>query len=95
MPRRKKKPETPVTKAEKKNDKVPARLLGMKDFFGLEQACFDLAQFKAYELAKLYSFSSIKTPILESLDLYKKSTRRNNDKEIYTVEGEKIGRAHV
>ena len=89
MPRRKKKPETPVTKAEKKNDKVPARLLGMKDFFGLEQACFDLAQFKAYELAKLYSFSSIKTPILESLDLYKKSTRRNNDKEIYTVEGER------
>lgn len=89
MPRRKKGAEVPATKAEKKNDKFPGRLLGMKDFFGLEQACFDLANFKAHELAKLYSFSSIKTPILESLDLYKKSSRRHNDKEIYAVEGER------
>jgi len=90
MPRRKKgASETAVIKTEKKNDKFPGRLLGMKDYLGLEQACFDLAHFKANELAKLYSFLPIKTPCLESLDLYKKSFRRNNDKEIYAVEGER------
>ena len=31
----------------------------------------------------------MKTPILENFNLYKKSTRKNNDKEFYFVEGEK------
>ncbi len=90
MPRRKKgAPESAVIKTEKRNDKIPGRLLGMKDFVGLEQVCFDFAAEKASHLAKVYSFLPIKTPILESFDLYKKSTRRNNDKEVYSVEGEK------
>jgi histidyl-tRNA synthetase len=90
MPRRKKTlPEVPIIKVSKKNDKFPKRLLGMKDFSNLEQACFDLASFQASRLAKIYGFRSIKTPILESLDLYKKSFRGSNDKEIYSVEGDK------
>ncbi|HZJ41336.1 MAG TPA: histidine--tRNA ligase [Candidatus Saccharimonadales bacterium] len=90
MPRRKKgAPEVEMTKAEKKNDKTPNRLLGMKDFTGLEQACFDLAFEKASYLAKVYSFSPIKTPILESFDLYKKTSRHNNDKEVYFVDVDK------
>lgn len=90
MPRRKKNnTDSSLPKMDKKNNKTPSRLLGMKDFTGIEQACFDFAMEKAYHLAKFYSFNSIKTPILESLDLYKKSSRRHNDKEFYSVEAEK------
>ncbi len=88
MPRRKKtEVSTHSQKVERRN--TPGRLLGMKDFVDLEYACFDLVTSKALELAKLYSFSQIKTPILESLDLFKKSTRRNFDKEFFSVEAEK------
>ncbi len=90
MPRRKKgASDNAAPKTERKHDKTPSRLLGMKDFIGLDQACFDLAIEKAQQLAKIYSFSSIKTPILESLDLYKKASRRHNDKDFYAVDGEK------
>lgn len=90
MPRRKKgAPETASIKTEKRGDKTPGRLLGMKDFIGLEKACFDIALEKASKLASLYGFSSIKTPSLESLDLYKKSSRSGNEKEIYAVDGDK------
>jgi len=90
MPRRKKvMPETAVKKPEKRNEKIPPRLLGMKDVVGSEQICHDHVISKALNLAKIYSFAAIKTPILESFDLFKKSTRRNTDKEFYSVEGEK------
>ncbi len=90
MPRRKKAmPETAIKKTEKRNEKTTPRLLGMKDVVGIEQICQEHVINKALNLAKLYSFAAIKTPILESFDLYKKSTRKNNDKEFYFVEGEK------
>lgn len=90
MPRRKKvTPETVVKKVERRNDKVTPRLLGMKDVVGSEQICHDHVINHALKLAKIYSFSSIKTPILESYDLFKKTTRKNVDKEFYMVEGEK------
>lgn len=90
MPRRKKiMPETAVKKPEKRNEKITPRLLGMKDVVGTEQICQEFVINKALNLAKLYSFVAIKTPILESFDLFKKSNRRNNDKEFYFIEGEK------
>lgn len=90
MPRRKKiQPEAAAKKTERRSDKTPARLLGMKDLVGSEQVCHDFVVNKALNLAKLYSFAAIKTPIMESFDLYKKSSRKNNDKEFYFVEGEK------
>ncbi len=90
MPRHKKNtPETAVKKTEKRNEKISPRLLGMKDVVGSEQICYDFVVNKALNLAKIYSFSSIKTPILENFDLYKKSTRKNSDKEFYFIEGEK------
>ena len=90
MPRRKKvMPETAAKKPEKRNEKIPPRLLGMKDVVGSEQICHDYVINKALNLAKIYSFAAIKTPVLESFDLFKKSTRRNTDKEFYSVEGEK------
>lgn len=89
MPRRKKIMPEPVKRPEKKNEKIPHRLLGMKDLVGSEYRCFNLLVNKALDFAKLYSFMPIKTPILETFDLYKKSTRRSADKEFYFIEGDK------
>jgi len=76
-------------KIEKRSEKIPPRLLGMKDWVSAEGRYFEAVVNMANRFAKLYSFSSVKTPILESYDLYKKSTRRGSDKEFYFVEGEK------
>lgn len=90
MPRRKKTAsEAPAIKTPKKNEKLPLKLTGMKDFNATDQACFDLAREKAMEIAAIYGFKSIKTPIIESFDLYKKTKRQENDKEVYTLEAEK------
>ncbi|MDD3778017.1 MAG: histidine--tRNA ligase [Patescibacteria group bacterium] len=90
MPRRKKTAsDAPVVRTTRKNDKLPTRLLGMKDFSYFEQACFDFALSRARHLARVYGFKSIKTPIIESFDLYKKTVRHENEKEIYSVDGDK------
>lgn len=89
MPRRKKETTEAPKILEKKNEKMPSRLLGMKDLIGLDCRYFEAITNKAQELAKIYGFMPIKTPILESLDLYKKSTRKNTGKEFYFAEGEK------
>jgi len=91
MPRRKKMPE--VAKAPvKRNEKIPNRLLGMKDLVTTEERSYEIVTEKALNLAKLYSFLPIKTPILESFDLFKKSTRKSSDKDFYFVEGDKSER---
>ncbi|MFA4999956.1 MAG: histidine--tRNA ligase [Patescibacteria group bacterium] len=92
MPRPKKNAPETAQKIEKKNNKTSKRLLGMKDFVGPEARYFELVSDKLLNFAKIYNFSPIKTPILESFDLYKKSTRKNTDKEFYFVEGEKSER---
>jgi len=84
--------KTTGPKTERKSGKKVSRLLGMKDMIGLEQKSFDLVYNKAMELARAYNFLSIKVPILESYDLFKKSTRRDIDKEFYFVEGDKANR---
>jgi len=92
MPRRKKGVPEAAKRTEKRSEKTPSRLLGMKDWVGAECRYFDFIVAKANEFAKIYSFTPIKTPIMESYDLYKKSTRRNTEKEFYAVEGEKSGK---
>jgi histidyl-tRNA synthetase len=93
MPRVKKtSTDSNVKKTEERSGKVIPRLLGMKDILGSECVCYDLLVNKALNLAKAYSFSPIKTPIIESFDLYKKSTRSNLEREFYAVEGEKSER---
>lgn len=89
MPRRKKGAPEAAKKVERRSEKTPSRLLGMKDWVGTECRYFDFVVNKANEFAKIYSFTPIKTPIMESSDLFKKSTRHNADKEFYSVEGEK------
>ncbi len=95
MPRPKKttfKKQAPAKKPERKIALKANRLLGMKDFLDSEYKCFSLVYNKALELAQVYGFFPIKTPILESFDLYKKSTRKNNDKEFYFLDGDKTNR---
>ena len=90
MPRVKKNADSNVTpRTERRSEKTIPRLLGMKDVCGSESSAYDFVVNKAVSLAKTYSFLSIKTPILESFDLFKKSTRKGNDKEFYFTEGEK------
>lgn len=81
-------PET-AKNLDKRNEKILPRLLGMKDWVGTDCRYFDGIVDKAREYAKLYNFLPIKTPILESYELYKKSTRKSTGKEFYIVEGEK------
>lgn len=78
-----------LKKPVKKMGKLPARITGVKDFFALEGEVFSAVLSKVTEFAYLYSFKEIRVPILESYELYKKTSRRNNDREFYFVDGEK------
>jgi len=89
MPRRKNTATDNTKKTERRTDKVPPRLLGMKDWVAQDGRYFEALQDQARLFAQLYGFAPVKTPILESFELFKKSTRRNNDKEFYFVDNEK------
>ncbi|MDD5527363.1 MAG: histidine--tRNA ligase [Patescibacteria group bacterium] len=72
------------------------RLRGMKDVIFEENKYWDLVIKKASDLAEVYGFKKIQTPILEPLELYRKSTGESSDivsKEMYAFvdkNGEKI-----
>jgi len=74
---------------EKKSAKAVDRLMGMKDIVPSEYRYFSAVANKAASLAELYSFNAIKTPVIENSDLFKKSTRNGNDKELYGLDCEK------
>jgi histidyl-tRNA synthetase len=64
-----------------------ARLRGMKDVLFEEQRYWDLVINKAANLAAVYSFKKIETPVLELLGLYERATGRDTDivsKEMYS-----------
>jgi histidyl-tRNA synthetase len=64
-----------------------ARLRGMKDIIFDENKYWDLVIKKASDLAEVYGFKKIQTPILENLELYRKSTGETSDivsKEMYS-----------
>lgn len=73
-----------------------ARLRGMKDIIFDENKYWDLVIKKASDLAEVYGFKKIQTPILENLELYRKSTGETSDivsKEMYNFidkNGEKV-----
>ncbi len=63
------------------------RLRGMKDILFSESKYWDLVIKKAKDLAKVYGFQPISTPILEFADLYERSTGKDTDivsKEMYS-----------
>lgn len=69
-----------------KYGKVFSRLRGMKDILFDEYVYWDLAVNKARDLAKDYGFQRIETPILESSDLFERSSGATSDivtKEMY------------
>jgi histidyl-tRNA synthetase len=74
---------------EKRSAKAIDRLLGMKDIVPSEFRYFSTVSDKAASLAELYSFNAIKTPVIENAELYKRSSRHNNDKELYGLDCEK------
>lgn len=87
MPRKK---QTIVKKEVKRTkQKELSRLFGMKDLIPLEDIYMKDLSDKIKELMEIYSFLPIKTPILESCDLYVNTSRRNNEKEFYNIEAEK------
>ena len=73
-----------------------SRLRGMKDVLPKEYKYWNLVIRKASELAKVYGFERIETPILEHLELYERSTGKDSDivsKEMFTFidkNGEKV-----
>ncbi|PIV51899.1 histidine--tRNA ligase [Candidatus Falkowbacteria bacterium CG_4_10_14_0_2_um_filter_36_22] len=72
------------------------RIRGMKDILFDEYRYWDLVVNKAGNLAKTYSFKQISTPLLENLELYKRSSGKSSDivnKEMYSFidkNGEKL-----
>ncbi|MCX6797660.1 MAG: ATP phosphoribosyltransferase regulatory subunit [Candidatus Falkowbacteria bacterium] len=90
MPRPKKiNPKEIASKNPIRKSQISGRLLGMKDILPAEYRYFKIVSDRAQELAEYFGFNYIKTPLLENYDLYKKSSRRNLEKEVYWVEGEK------
>lgn len=96
-------PKKPFKKFNKKEEAAPVktgksfpRLRGMKDVLFDEYKYWNLVKRKATELAKIYGFLEIDIPILESLDMYERSTGKSSDiviKEMYAFVdkgGEKV-----
>ncbi|MDO8260373.1 MAG: histidine--tRNA ligase [Candidatus Magasanikbacteria bacterium] len=84
---------------EKRSSKKPknfSRLRGMKDVLFEEHKYWDLVEKKARDLAKVYGFNRISTPVMEKLDMYERSTGKETDivsKEMYSFvdkSGEKV-----
>ncbi|MDD4332979.1 MAG: histidine--tRNA ligase [Patescibacteria group bacterium] len=98
MPRRKKmKIEEAKAGGERPRGQLKyPRLRGMKDILFDEYKYWDLVYKKATELARVYGFKRIETPILERLELYERATGKSTDivsKEMYSFvdkNGEKV-----
>lgn len=71
----------------KKKNRKYSHLRGMKDILFDESKYWDIVQKKAVDLAAVYSFKRIQTPIIERAELYEQATGRNTDivsKEMYS-----------
>ncbi len=88
----------PVVAAVKKssNTKQPRLLRGMKDILPKEQEYWECLKYKAEELASIYGFKRIDTPVLEPLSLFLRGVGADTEivqKQMFTLddaEGEKI-----
>ncbi len=84
---RSKRPQAKSNNPTPKGSRSFSRLRGMKDITSEDYKYWDLVMRKAEDLASVYSFKKISTPILESLSLYLKSTGEDTDivsKEMYS-----------
>lgn len=65
------------------------RLRGMKDILFNEYKYWDIVRKKAAELAKVYGFKEIETPVMENLALYEKAIGKTSNiiaKEMYSFQ---------
>lgn len=72
---------------QKKSRERFSRLRGMKDVLFEEGKYWNIIERKARDLASLYGFRRIQTPIMERLELYERSTGKDTDivsKEMYS-----------
>ncbi len=75
---------------QKVKRKPPQTLKGMRDILPSEQKYWDYVYTKLEELAEIYSFERIDTPILEKSSLFERSVGKDTDivsKEMYTFSG--------
>lgn len=90
-------PKKALSKKEKEKDNNPnydknsakriSRLRGFKDILFDEYKYWDVVGKKAADLATVYGYRRLETPVLESLDLYERSTGKQTDivtKEMYS-----------
>lgn len=86
MPRKATKKVTDTKPKIKKNERF-SRLRGMKDVLFDEGKYWNIIERKARDLAEIYGFKRIDTPILERTELYERSTGKETDvvsKELYS-----------
>jgi histidyl-tRNA synthetase len=86
MPRKPAKPKQTDKSAKPRRRRRFSRLRGMKDILFDEYRYWALVTAKAADLAAVYGFRRIDTPILEHSSLYEKSTGKGSDivtKEMY------------
>lgn len=90
MPRPKKNTtkEAAPKKTERKANSF-SRVLGMKDTLPADFRFFKAVVDRGQELAEHFGFNYLRVPIVESFDLYKKSSRQPLEKDLYWVLGEK------
>jgi len=81
-----------ASKNKKSRPKEPQRMFrapkGMHDILPSEQPYWERIESAVKELARFYNFSRIETPILESADLFRRTTGEESDivqKEMYTL----------
>ncbi len=85
-----------VTEPRKRGRKRFSRLRGMKDILFDEFKYWNLVYKKATELARIYGFKRIETPVLEAAELFERTAGKTSDivaKEMYVFTdkgGEKV-----
>lgn len=75
----------PIDRSPKKNETI-THLKGMKDTLAEEWRYWRLVTDKALQMARVYDFERIETPLLESATLFEKTHGKNSDvvvKELY------------
>lgn len=84
---RKQKEEKDKKFEKKSRERRYSRLRGMRDILFDEYRYWELVTKKASDLAALYGFQAIETPVLEKAELYERSSGKNTDivsKEMYS-----------
>jgi histidyl-tRNA synthetase len=74
----KKKPAAVAARTGRRNE-PPARLKGVKDIIPDEWRYWRLALDKALQLAKIYDFERLETPLLEPLALFERTYGKQSD----------------